>query len=151
SVQSLEICDDGGARFSLCLAVRWREPSLIRREPAVVVAGCFMLRTLPRAEEASVVESARAALRLDVAAALFAFEPALFRSQRRPGGTPRNRTRHRLAQQFDQAVDGHALAGEPGEPRRGIRRQRDPAGVEAQLRGGRELVDVLAAGPGGAH
>ena len=42
-----------------------------------------------------------------------------------------------LGVDHDHAVLGHALAGEPGEPRRCIVRQRDPAGVEAQLRGGR--------------
>src|ERR1017187_5155546 len=94
---------------------------------------------------ASIVESARAALRLDVAAALLAFQPALFRSQRRPGRPPRNRPHHGLAQQVEQAIDGvgavaflgaetlrmnhnhavlgHTLAGEPVEPRRGISSQ----------------------------
>src|SRR5580704_14538478 len=84
----------------------------------------------------SIVEAARAALRLDVAAVLFAFEPALFRSQRRPGRPSRNRAGHGFAQQLDQTVDrisavallgaealrmnhdhavlGHALASEPG-------------------------------------
>src|SRR5579863_1616256 len=121
----------------------------------------------------SVVEAARAAPCLDVAATFLALEPPLFRCQRRPGRPPRNRARHRLAQQFDQPIDrisavallgaealrvnhdhavlGHAVAGEPDEARLRIRRQRDPARVEAQLRGSGELVDVLAARPGGAH
>src|SRR5260370_17454681 len=107
-----------------------------------------MVRTLPRAEEASVVESARTALRLDIAAAFFAFQPALFRSERRPGRTPRGRPRHRFAQQFEQAVDGigtvallgaetlrmnhdnavlgHALAREPAEPRSSVTPHRYP-------------------------
>src|SRR5882724_1006649 len=122
---------------------------------------------------ASILKSARAALGLDVAAALFAFEPALFRSQRWPGGPSRNGARHGLAQEFDQTLDGigaiallgaealrmnhdhavlgQALAGEPGEARLGVRRQRYPAGIEPQLRSSRELVDVLAAGSRGAH
>src|ERR1019366_5371757 len=55
-----------------------------------------------------------------------------------------------LRMNHDHAVLGHALAGEPVEPRRGIGRQRDPAGIETQLRGGRKLVDVLSAWSRGA-
>ena len=80
---------------------------------------------------------------------------------------------HGFAQQFDQPVDGvgavallgaeslcvdhdhavlgHALAGEPVQPRLGVGRQHDPPGIEPQLRGGRELVDVLSAWTGSAN
>src|SRR5689334_25018755 len=79
----------------------------------------------------------------------------------------------RLAQQFDQPFDrisavallaaetlrvdhdyavlGHALAGKPADSRRDVGSQRDPAGIETQLRRGRELVDVLPARAGGAN
>src|SRR5471032_186532 len=129
--------------------------------------------TVPRSHIASIVETARAAFRLDVAAALLAFEPALFRAQRRLGRTPRGWAHRSLAQQFDQPVDGvgavallgaetlrmnhdhavlsHALAGKAIEPKCGIFRQHDPACVETQLCRGRELVDVLPAGAGSAH
>src|SRR5438477_118084 len=69
---------------------------------AVVVAGCFMVRT-PR-KAASIVEAARTAPRLDVAAAFLALEPALFRRMRRLGRSPRGRPHHGLAQQFDEAI-----------------------------------------------
>src|SRR6202043_367001 len=54
-----------------------------------------------------------------------------------------------LSMDHDDAVLGHALAGEPVEPRLGIRRQRDPPGIEPQLGRGRELVDVLSTRTGG--
>src|SRR3974390_2647324 len=87
----------------------------------------------------SILETARAALRLDVAAALLAFQPALFRSECRLRRPPRGGRRHGLAQQFDQAIDrvsavallgaealrvdhdhavlGQALASKLGKPR----------------------------------
>src|SRR5450631_3210396 len=98
---------------------------------------------------------------------LLAFEPALLRSERRPGRPPRGGTDHGLAQEFDQSLDGvgaiallgaealgvddddavlgHALAGETFKPYRRIVRDHDGARVEAQLRRGRQLVDVLPA------
>src|SRR5207248_10094378 len=42
-------------------------------------------------DAASIVEAGGAALGFDVAAALLAFQPALFRSERRPGGAPPDR------------------------------------------------------------
>src|ERR1700722_11775590 len=121
---------------------------------------------------ALIVEAA-GALRLDVAAALLAFETALFRAKRRLGRTPDDRPNHGLAQQFQQAIDrvgavallgaetlrvdydhavlGHALAGQPVEPHLRIGWQRDPLCIEPQLRRRRELVDVLSARSGGAH
>src|SRR5215831_17116698 len=119
-----------------------------------------------------IVEAACAAAGLDVAAALLAFETALFRRMRRLGRPTWRRPHHRLFQQLDQALDrvraiallgaetlrldhdhavlGHALAGEPGKARRRVMRQRDAACIETQLRRGRDLVDVLPAGSGGA-
>src|SRR6185437_3225730 len=121
----------------------------------------------------SVVVAAGTAPRLDVAAALFALQPSLLRPEGRLGRAARGRPDRGFAQQFDQPVDcvgavallgaealrkdhdhavlGHALAGEPIEPRAQIVRQHDASGVEAQLRGGGELVDVLPARAGGAH
>ena len=46
---------------------------------------------------------------------------------------------------------GHALAGQTREPCLRIGRQGYPSGIEAQLCGGGQLVDVLAARPRGAH
>src|ERR1700730_18190060 len=105
--------------------------------------------------KASIVESDRDALCSDVAAALFAFDPALFRSERRLGRPPRNRAHQRLAQQFEAGVDGvgavallgtetlprdpdpaalgHARPGEPVEPRRDVVGKGDFARIEPQL------------------
>src|ERR1700686_4696378 len=94
------------------------------------------------------------------------------RSAGRPGGPARRRRHARALDQLDEAVerilsvallgavtlrhdDQNAVAGEPGarhpfQPLAHVRGERGrPAHVEAQLHGGRELVDVLAAGPGG--
>ena len=51
----------------------------------------------------------------------------------------------------DHAVLGHALAGEPCQPRGDVGASVELARVEAQLRRGRELVDVLPARAGGAN
>src|SRR5579863_8905015 len=117
SVQPLEIADDGGAgpgadkcdraaesRPHVAYRVssshdchRWREPSLGRTQPAVVVAGCFMQNKTREVSargcrvSASIVKAGRAAPRLDVAAALLAFQSALLRTQRRPGSAARGR------------------------------------------------------------
>src|SRR5579864_8417580 len=82
---------------------RWREPSLGRRQQAVVVAGCFMENKTK--EAASIVKAARAAPRLDVAAALLAFQSALLRTQRRPGRAARGRPDQGFAKQLQQSVD----------------------------------------------
>src|SRR6188474_1238685 len=90
----------------------------------------------------SIVEVRGVALRLDVAAALLAFQPSLLRAEGRLGGAPRYRPYHGFAQDFEQAVDGvgavaflgaealgvdhdhaflgHALAGNPVQPERGV-------------------------------
>src|SRR3954467_8192125 len=54
----------------------------------------------------SIVEARGVALRLDVAAALLAFQPPLLRAEGRLGGAPRDRPHHGFAQYFEQAVDG---------------------------------------------
>src|ERR1700683_4384812 len=54
---------------------------------------------------ASIVEPGGASFGLDVAAALLAFEPALFRAEGRLGCATWDRAHHGLAQQFEQAVD----------------------------------------------
>src|SRR5207245_9603724 len=54
----------------------------------------------------SIVEAGGVALRLDVAAALLAFQPSLLRAEGRLGGAPRDRPYHGFAQHFEQAVDG---------------------------------------------
>src|SRR5262249_39112203 len=114
-----------------------------------------------------------AAACLDVAAALLAFEATLLRGVCRPGRPPWFWALHRRAQQLDKPLDrvraiallraealrldhddavlGHALAGQALEANRRIGWQRDAAGVEAELRRRRHLVDVLAAGAGRAN
>src|ERR1700722_9451838 len=131
-----------------------------------------LLRMTIARVQPSIVETGRSALGLDVAAALFALQPALLRAEGRLGWAARRRPHHRLAQEFEQAIDGvgavallgaetlgmnhdhavlgHTASGEPVEPISGIGSKPDPAGIEAQLRRGRELVDVLPARPGGA-
>src|SRR3954469_3109863 len=113
-----------------------------------------------------------APLRLDVAAALLALEPALLGAKGRLCRAPRLRPDHGFAEHLRKPVDGvlavallgaealgldhddtvlgHALPCEPGEAQRGILRQRQFARVEAQLGRGRDLVDVLPARAGGA-
>src|SRR5512144_1914692 len=102
----------------------------------------------------SVVEARGVALRLDVAAALLAFQPPLLRAEGRLGGAPRYRPYHGFAQYFEQAVNGvgavallgaealgvdhdhavlgHALAGDPVQPQGRVFRQRDLARIEAE-------------------
>src|ERR1700682_91283 len=112
-----------------------------------MVRQAAVLRTLPREKaQTLIVESDRAALGLDVAAAFLAFDPALFRSERRLGRTTRRRPDRRLAQEFEQpicCVGAGGLLGAGGA--------RAAAGIEAQLGCGRQLVDVLATGTGGAN
>ena len=75
---------------------------------------------------ASIVESSRAALRLDVAAALFAFEPAFFRTQRRLGrrgagsDAPRPRAAARPAGRWRRrgCAPGYGNAGHGSRSRR---------------------------------
>src|SRR5437879_1117266 len=102
--------------------------TLCRSKPLEVVAGCFTAEQMqPRVrlpssggpiavhcedaapcsgQETSVVEAARAAARLDVAAALLAFEAALLGAEGRLGRPPRRRAHQRLPQQFREAIDG---------------------------------------------
>src|ERR1700712_4445818 len=63
-------------------------------------------RTASGTPAASILDPARAALRLDVAAALLAFQPAFFRPHGRLGGAARDGTYGGFAEQFEQAVDG---------------------------------------------
>src|SRR5579862_9913237 len=120
----------------------------------------------------SIIEPARAAACLDVATAFLAFQPALLGAERRPGRAARRRAHHGFAKQLDQTFDrisaipllgaealgmddddavlGHALAGKALQPGAGVLRQHHAARVEAQLGRGRELVDILPAGAGGA-
>src|SRR5688500_7229785 len=101
---------------------------------------------------ASIVEARGVALCLDVAAVLLAFEPPLLRAEGRLGGSPRYRPYHGFTQDFEQAVDGvgavaflgaealgvdhddavlgHALAGNPVESQGRILRQRDLPRIE---------------------
>src|SRR5712691_390979 len=110
---------------------------------------------------------------LDRGAAFLAFEAALARAPGRLGRPARDRRHRGALDQLDQPVERvlavallgavalrgdhqHALVGEPPpgealEPRAHVSRQRRRAAhVEAQLHRGRELVDVLPAGPRGA-
>src|SRR6266566_2868456 len=113
----------------------------IRRKVITLLPGSrnARFRSAVSGTRASIVKTAPAFC-LDVAAALLAFEAALFRPECRLGRPPRRRPRHGLAQQFDQAVDrvgaiallgaetlgmdhdhavlGHALAGQACKPRR---------------------------------
>src|SRR5947209_8081705 len=124
-------------------------------------------------EALSVVETtAAAASGLDVATALLALEPALLGAKGRLRRPPRFRPHHGLAQDLEEAINGvlpvallgaeslrlnhddavlgHALAGQAGKTQAGILRQGQLARVEAQLRRGRDLVDVLASRAGRA-
>ncbi|KIT90169.1 hypothetical protein QT21_00075, partial [Staphylococcus aureus] len=119
------------------------------------------------------VVDASAAHRLDRAAVLLALETSLLGAEGGAGGTARSRAHRRLAGHVHQPLDrvlavaflgagalgmddddallGHALTGDALQPRVDIRRQHRAAAVVAQLCRGRQLVDVLAAGAGGAN
>src|SRR3954453_17287030 len=98
------------------------------------------------------LDPARAAPGLDVAAALLAFQAAFFRSERRLGRAARRRPYRGLPQKLDQPADGvgaiallgaealgmdhdhavlgHALAGEPAQSRCGVRGKRYAPRIE---------------------
>src|SRR6478735_4142085 len=77
-----------------------------RDVPGILRLNIVAFRRPESLAEPSIVVPRGAALGLDVAAALLAFQPPLLRSEGRLGCPARHRPHHGLAQEFEQAVDG---------------------------------------------